>query len=98
MINFTRDRSTSSLSRRREETFSASGDVRGGVDPRTTHFSSQKVYFSIDRHEKVVDHLSAIAQNLLCCNIGVDIVQLLLPMVFCSVFLMVIVDMVWCCF
>ena len=36
---------------RREEKFSAAGDGRCGVGPRNTHFSSQKVDFSRDRHD-----------------------------------------------
>ena len=36
----------------KEDKFSSAGNSRGSVGPRTTHFSSQKVYFSIDRHDR----------------------------------------------
>ena len=51
MIHSNKDRYSNQLYQRRDDNFSVAGDGRYGVGPRTTHFSSQKVPFGIDRQD-----------------------------------------------
>ena len=53
MSNTNKDRSYYFSYQRGEDNFSNACDDRGFVDPMTTHFSFQKVYFGRYRHNNV---------------------------------------------
>ena len=90
MINLEKERLSSSSYWNLEDNYHCAGDGRGGVGPRTTHFSSHKVHFGRDRHDGGFIPYQGIAQGTIWLHHWV---------VFCVVlnFVLVttIVNMVW---